>query len=189
MTIPVAASELTPACALGFIERLTDLMNRAGLHKSGFISFLVESTDLSRSGARRILTDKRPPKRKEVFLRLARSLATLISARIGHEVMVDEVVDYLIEEKPIHFLSRQDSYDISEYLKIDPVLTSQIIIRIQEISKASSINTAKDLHSSQMNLIHFRIISYCFKNHVDHQSQKVANMIESLFELAMQDLL
>jgi hypothetical protein len=69
------------------------------------------------------------------------------------------------------------------------VLTSQIIIRIQEVAKANSINTAIDLRSSQMNLIYFRIISYCYRNHVDHESQKVANMIESLFELAKQNLL
>lgn len=182
-------SELTPACTLGFVDRLNELMSRAGLQKNSFVAFVVEATGLSNSGARRIFNDKRPPKRKDTFLRLTDPLASLVSARSGVAIAVEDIIDYLLTAKPIPALATQDDFDITPYLNINPVLTSQIIIKIEAVAKAKLLDTSRDLTSEQMRLIRFRIISYCYKNKTDYESAKVVNMIESLFELAKQHLL
>ncbi len=182
-------SELTPACALDFYQRLELLMSEAGIHSRGFIGFLVAATGLSKSGAQRIINDKRPPKRNDVFLLLANALTDAVNAKKEAMITVDEVVDYLLKDKQIKALQAQDNFDVSEYLKIDPVLTSQIIIKIENVARGMQINTATDIRQQQLKLIHFRIIAYCFKNQANYETQKVTNLIESLFELAKQNLL
>jgi hypothetical protein len=97
-------AELTPKCQLDFDVRLVILMTEAGIHHRGFSAFLVEATGFSKSGARRILVDKRPPKRNEVFLKLVHTLTTAINAKKGKVITTDEVVNYLLNEKRISAL-------------------------------------------------------------------------------------
>lgn len=184
-----AETELTPPCALGFLDRLSFLLNEGcGLHKRGYISFLVDSTGLSKSGARRILDDKRPPKRLAIFQKLVSSISSSIQNHRGLAVSKDEISRYLLEDRPIPLLSKKDDFDISVYLNKDPLLTSQIIIRIDEITKEIQVDK-KSLNKKDMLIINFRIISYCFKNSIDPQSDKASHMIRNFLELAQQDLL
>ncbi len=182
-------SELTQSCAPGFDERLILLMNEAGIHRRGFISFLADSTGLSQSGARRILDDKRPPKRLIIFLKLVDTLASELSRSKDEKIQSDQIKKFLIEGAPIGRITTKDDLDISPFLNLDPLRTSQIIIRIEEVARSIMYSKSNRLNSRDMRLIHFRIISYCFKNDADFKDQKITNMIESLVELANQNLL
>lgn len=179
--------ELTPPHSLGFEDRLASLMAEIGIHKSGFITFLVDSTGLSKSGARKMLDDKRPPKRYEVFLKLATTLTKEINAKKDKAVSRTDVISYLLENKPIKALLA--NFDISDFVKLDAVRTSQIILKIEQVARNKNINTSKDINPKMLQLIQFRVISYCFKNEVNCEETKVTGIIESLFELAGQNLL
>lgn len=182
-------TDLTPSCALGFLERLSFLLSEGcGIHKRGYISFLVDSTGLSKSGARRILDDKRPPKRMAIFQKLVSNISTSIKDHQGIVISHEEISSYLLEDQPIPSLVKKDDFDISTYLNKDPLLTSQVIIRIDEVAKEIDVDK-KSLNKKYMKLINFRIISYCFKNSADPKSDKVAHMIRNLLELAQQNLL
>jgi len=182
-------NELTPPHTLGFEDRLATLLSEAGIHKRGFIAFLVDSTGLSKSGARKIIDFKRPPKRKEVFLKLATTLADEINAKKEGIVSYSEVINYLLENKPIPALTKFSEVDISEFMKIDAVRASQIILKIEDVARKNNIKTSLDLNPKMLQLIQYRIIGYCFKNDVNSEEPKVTSMIESLFELAKQNLL
>lgn len=178
---------LTPACALGFIERLERLLGAAGLHRRGYVGFLTEATGLSKSGANRILQDKRPPKRLKTFLQLANYLAQALTGHKGTSVKSDEVVEYLLNAKDIRSLPESNPYDISEFVHINPLLASQLIIRINELAKEHLPYC--ELSSGDIDKIQFRVISYAFKNSTDPDSLVIQNMVFSLFELAKDGLL
>lgn len=181
-------TELTPPCALGFTDRLSVLLNYIGVHKSGFLSFLVDATGLSQSGARRILTDNRPPKRLKAFSALASALATKVTSKAGQAVTTDQVSEYLLEDRAIDVLNPSDSFDIAPFLDLDPVKTSQIIIKIEAIANEDR-RPEEHISSENMRLIRYRIINFCFKNDADHESEKVSALIRNLLELAAQNLL
>lgn len=173
----------TPRCEHGFDERLQELLRAGGLHRSEFVRFLAESMKLSSPGARKILIEKRPPKRRATFDLLIHAIAAEINSRKKIAVTSNEIADFLLENIPISGLSTENEMDISKYLLRDPIKTSKIILKIDELVRGSLSDPSAQLSPEKIAFVRFRIMSYSFKNDIDADSPKLAAMIKTLIEL------
>ncbi len=179
----------------GFTVRLDDVLELAGYRAYGRQKVVSQFTGLTKAGVKKMYQEDRPP-RPDTLNKLLDELLNVLSEK-DIEFAKTQLKSYLLHNKG-NLTSKEDQpedsssngkFDIAEFVRADPVYTSQVIINIDNKAKSLGINPADDIKPSDMKLIQFRIISYCHKNRPPIESEKVDGMIESLFELATQQLL
>lgn len=200
MTTTTIAENSSVRVVPGFTQRLDEALAAAGYRAYGRQQVVRQFSGLTQAGVKKMYTEDRPP-RPRTLDQLLNNLAKVLSEVQGTEFPVAALKDYLLLERGSLECGKktvgvdsstskvEDEFDIAEFVRRDPVYTSQIIIRIEEVAREIGIDTAKQMALRDMRLIQFRIVSYCHKNHPDVDSPKVSNMISSLFELAIQGLL
>ncbi len=181
----------------GFSGRLDEVLAQAGFRSYGRQQVVREFSGLTQSGVKKMYAEDRPP-RSCALNQLLSNLVTALSKRNGSTYSVQSLHDYLLLNQG--GISAQSvptpttdalpasscEFDISAYFTKDPVYTSKIILKIEDIGRAEGIDTVHGIAPEDMNLIRFRIISYCHKNLADIDAPKVCTLIFSLFELARQ---
>lgn len=176
----------------GFTKRLNAVLSMAGFRTYGRLQVVREYTGLSLAGVKKMYNADRPPRPKTLD-RLAENLLKALSDVQSVNYTVKELKDYLLLDQGDFEVNRRtpdkDEFDIADFVRRDPVYTSQIIIKIEEVARENDIDTAGQISPKDMRLIQFRIISYCHKNRSDKDSPKVRNMISALLELSTQGLL
>lgn len=179
----------------GFTVRLNEVLELAGYRAYGRQKIVAEFTGLTKDGVKKMYQEDRPP-RPETLNKLLDELLTVLYEK-GIELAKTQLKNYLLYAQgsiePSIDGPEGDSVkselDIADFVRTDPVYTSQIIISIDNKAKSLGIDPTDDIKPSDMRLIQYRIISYCHKNRPPIDSEKVEGMIESLFELATQQLL
>lgn len=184
----------------GFIKRLDKLMEFAGFRAYGRQKVVSSFSGLSHAGVKKMYTEDRPPRPASLEL-LIENLSQAIGEIKRVQYTKQDIKDYLLlnqdrlelklgdSETESHRNRKKENFDIADFVRNDPVGTSQAILQIENVAKKLNIDTSKDLEDSDIRLIQFRIISYCNKNNAASNSSKVMNMIETLLELASQNLL
>jgi len=178
----------------GFTNRLNEILEHAGYRTYGRQKVVAQFTGLTTNGVKKMYQEDRPP-RPETLDKLLDELLRVLDDK-GIEFTKTQLKNYLLYSKGTiapSDISEGDSvnsqFDIADFVRADPVYTSQVIIKIDEKAKSLGIAPPDDIKPSDMKLIRYRIISYCHKNRPAIESEKVDVMIESLIELATQQLL
>lgn len=201
MTTTMAIAENSSVRVVpGFTKRLDEALAAAGFRAYGRQQVVREFSGLTQAGVKKMYTEDRPPRPVKLH-QLLDNLARALSEAQETEYSVEALRDYLLLERGSldarngpseedRTLSKAaDEFDIAEFVRKDPVYTSQIIIKIEEVGREIGVDTAKHVSLRDIRLIQFRIVSYCHKNRCDVDSPKLSSMISSLFELATQRLL
>ena len=184
----------------GFTKRLDEVLEHAGFRAYGRQKAVSHLAGLSYPAVKKMYAEDRPPRLKSFHL-LLDNLQQAIFDINGASCTRDELQDYLLLSRgSFKSVGRQaDSsadqesgaitFDIADFVRKDPVFTSQIIIAIENVASHEGVNTSVDLSASDMRLIQYRIVNYCHKNAADPKSEKVSGLISSLLELAKQERL
>lgn len=184
----------------GFIRRLDEVIKLAGIDY-GRQRVISQFSGLSLDGVKKMYQQDRPP-RPQALNRLVSNIVTAFAEIKGCKCSPEEMKNYLLlgqghasdlvrinKEAAIETRPHEPEFDIASFVNADPVYTSQVILKVEEIAQALNIDTSSGIHERHIRLIQYRIISFCHKNRPDVNSEKVASIIESLFELATQDML
>ena len=179
-------SRHTPLHAPGFMDRLDVSFSEAGIRPREYVSLIIKATGLSKSGARLVIESQRPPKRLDAFDRLVLSLRGLL---IEKNIDVKETVlaEFLLYGKINPFIKQVDEFSISTFLEKDAILTSEVIIKVENLAKANFSTTVFSEESKR--LIYFRILSYTFKNNIASESEVIEKHILGLLSLAKEHLI
>lgn len=200
MTTMTIAEKSSVRVVPGFTKRLDEALAAAGFRAYGRQQVVRQFSGLTQAGVKKMYTEDRPP-RPRTLDQLLDNLAKALTEVQGTEYPVEALREYLLLERGSLEVQKDpveesctpsqadDEFDIAEFVRRDPVYTSQIIIKIEEVAREVGIDTARQMRLRDMRLIQFRIVSYCHKNRRDVDSPKVSSMISSLFELATQGLL
>lgn len=200
MTATTTSENSSVRVVPGFTKRLDEALATAGFRAYGRQQIVRKFSGLSQAGVKKMYTEDRPP-RPHTLDQLLAHLAKALAEVQGADYPVEALKDYLLLNRGALEVQKsptgehvspgigEGEFDIADFVRSDPVYTSQIIIKIEEVARESSIDTAAHMSHRDMRLIQFRIVSYCHKNRPDVDSPKVSNMISSLFELATEGLL
>lgn len=200
MTTKTISEKSSVRVVPGFTQRLDEALAAAGFRPYGRQQVVRRFTGLTQDGVKKMYNEDRPP-RPRTLDQLLDNLTKALGEVQGTEYPVEALRDYLLLDRGSLEVQKEsfeedstpsqavDEFDIAEFVRRDPVYTSQIIIKIEEVAREVGIDTARQMTPHDMRLIQFRIVSYCHKNRRDVDSPKVSSMISSLFELATQGLL
>lgn len=184
----------------GFAKRLDAALSAAGFRAYGRQQIVKQFSGLSLAGVKKMYADDRPP-RPRTLDRLLDNLAKALAEVSALDYPVEALKDYVLLDRGDLAIQKNfteerdtpsaalDEFDIAGFVRKDPVYTSRIIIKIEEVARELGIDTAGRVPHMDVRLIQFRVVSYCHKNRSDVDSPKVHNIVSSLFELAMQGLL
>ncbi len=179
----------TPAHAPGFMDRLGVIFSELGIKPREYVSVIADSTGLSKSGARLVVEADRPPKQIDSFSKFVNYLSHSLKEKrvvVGEE----QLANYLLtgEQNPFENPDK-DTFSLTEFLEQDPILTSQIILKVEEVAKVNDIDTNEDISKDAIRLIYYRIAAHCFKNNIQSDFNEAEKQILSLLILAKDNLL
>ncbi|ODS23538.1 hypothetical protein AB835_08525 [Candidatus Endobugula sertula] len=132
-----------------------------------------------------MLNDDRPPNKAEAFNQLVTSLTELLELK-NKTTDGNVLAEYLLTGNKSPFAA---DFALSEFYEKDPVLTSQIILKVEEVAKNNDIDTNKDISKKDIRLIYYRIINHCFKNNIRSNFDEVEKQVLSLLILSKDNLL
>ncbi len=179
------SEKYTPQHSPGFSERLGIIFTEVGIKPREYVALVSEFTNLTKIGARKMLNDDRPPSKIEAFNQLVTSLTKLLALK--NKTVDDSVLaEYLLTGNKSPFVA---DFSLSEFYDKDPVLTSQIILKVEEIAKTNDIDTEKDIPKKDIRLIYYRIVNHCFKNNICSNFDEVEKQVLSLLILSKDNLL
>lgn len=171
----------TSKYALGFYDRLENLMVLCGYRKHGILTSIAGIADLSVAGARLIKTNNRPP--RESYLHTLVSRLTKDVNELGKGVVsANEVQAYLLDNIEIPILSSISGVKDDSQINTD-YATSVVMVIIQSMGKSKlDINNAEK--RELMELVVTRILKYCAVNTPDVDSGELKGIIDSMISLA-----
>ncbi len=190
LTAPSVKNEKhTPAHAPGFADRLKVIFDRVGAKPREYATEISNSTALSRTGSKLLIEEDRPPKQLKAFNSLVKHLLHLLEER---KIVIDKdkLADFLLTGSSDPFLvAEKNNHSLGEFTDLDPVLTSKIILKVEDTANKLQINKNGEIPKNDLDLIYYRILSYCFKNNITDDFDRIEKQIESLLILAKDKLL
>ena len=174
----------------GFSSRLDALFDEIGIRPHGRGVLLAEWTGLSKSGARKMYLEDRPPSSDEAFKKLVHGLRKA-AEQIGRKgVNEAQIENYLLHDGQNPFnQAKQHSDARKHFSSLGAATQAKIYMLIDEDGKKRGENIFDELSSGQLELLVEKISEIHLTQNLDVNSSQMVEIVGALIKLARQNVL
>lgn len=178
------------AYSAGFSSRVDALFDAMGIRPHGRGVLLAEWTGLSKSGARKMHTEDRPPSSDDALKMLAlgfKKAAEHIGKSKG--VSVVEIEHYLLHGGPNPLLEIAKAGVRKHFSTLGTLTQAKIYLLLDEGGKKRGINIFVDLTSEQLENLIEKISEIHVTQNLEFNSSQMEEIVGALIKLARSNVL
>lgn len=177
------------AYSAGFSSRLDALFDLIGIRSHGRGVLLAEWTGLSKSGARKMYSEDRPPSSDEATKKLV--LCFKKAAEHIGKVGVGEgqIENYLLHNGPNPFTQIVQEVEKKHFSTLGASTQAKIYLLIDENGKKRGVNIFDELTSMQLEKVVEKISEIHVTQNLDVNSSQMVEIVGALIKLARQNVL